>query len=74
MRPAELEDLFLQALSEPIGIKVRTNDPIRLRQYLYNFRYKNPSPAYDSIVFKFPPEKDQLYLIRKEALNGSEEG
>lgn len=44
-------ELLYQALGEPFGLVLRTNDPNRLRQRLYQARVKLGDPKLDVLQF-----------------------
>ena len=71
MKKPELISLLTQASVSPLGLRLKTNDPVRLRQKLYAARRE--APEYSNLSFVIPavsPE-DTLYIVRKpETSNG----
>lgn len=55
------------ALSASIGIRLATNDSVRLRQNFYTLRRLHPDPRFHEI--KFIPQPDELWLVKKERIN-----
>lgn len=54
------------ALEQPLGIVLQTDNPERLRQKLYEIR-REMSPTFDNISFVISPTgpQDQLWLVKK---------
>lgn len=65
-----MSSLFLgylyDALAQPKGLVILTDDPERLRQKLYEIRRAN-APTFDDISFVISPTNpsDQLWLVKK---------
>ena len=71
MKKPELISLLTQACVTPLGIKVSTNDPNRLRQRLYAMRRGNPEFAHLSFLVPAASPEDTLYiLVKSETPNG----
>ena len=61
----EYEALLYEAISEPLGVIVRCNDPMLLRQKLYVAR--RTDPAFECLSFVESPTASttELYIVRK---------
>lgn len=59
------------ALAKPLGLKVLTDDPERLRQRLYALRKEN-APTFDDLSFIISPTNpsDQLWIVKKHPQPG----
>lgn len=67
--PSELLELMYAALREPLGLKVMTNDPDRLRQKLYQARNKSGDPQLLALTFsasRIKPDSELLIIRRKK--------
>lgn len=73
----EFQSHLDMALAEEIGIKIQTDDPARLKARYFNVQFrarKKGDFTYEALTFCFPPERDYLWIIKKEALNGHKAG
>ena len=58
--------LLDEALSQPDGVKIGTNDADGLRRRLYILR-KEHRPKYDGLMLRISPEDhNELWIMRKE--------
>jgi hypothetical protein len=55
------------ALESDIGIAVRTNNPTKARQAIYNFRKELGDTIYEDIQIRVSPDntENELWLIRR---------
>lgn len=69
----DLNSLLLRASECEVGLIVRTNDPRLLRNKLYAVKREFPSFASISIVQPPINPESTLWLVNKEAKNGTAE-
>lgn len=62
-----LTEFLYQALAEPIGLVLRTSDPVRARQQLYQARQAAQDPSLDCIQIRMSPFPDGDLVLCKGA-------
>lgn len=67
MKKPELIMLLTRACQQPLGVKVRSSDPNKLRARLYAVRKNQPEFAHLSFVVPAAEATDTLLIIVKEA-------
>ena len=60
-----MKELLVEALSSPLGIKVKTSDPLKLRQQLYVLRSGDPDCLCLSFVVSPSNPDDELWIVRR---------
>ena len=65
-----LLDLWLSALSEPLGLSISTSDRKLLRQQLYEVRARAKNPDLERISIIFPEKEGELWLVKRDADGG----
>lgn len=61
-------DLLYEALSQPFGVALATNDLEKARQKLYRLRQGAKDPDLDCLAFvQSPTDPLQLWIVRKNA-------
>lgn len=73
--PSELLELMYAALREPLGLKVATNDPDRLRKKLYQARARSNDPNLMILTFSASRTRpnSELLIIRRKKLEEFED-
>lgn len=67
-RTLALQSLLADALSEPLGLVLRTNDPARARQQLYSARAQSSDPSFAQLQIRIWPGPDgDLVIVKGEA-------
>lgn len=64
---AELLATWYEALADPLGLCISTDDRQKLRQFLYNARTESQDDRLRELVIIFPVEPDVLWIAHKDA-------
>ena len=65
---AELRVLWEKALAEPIGLCIKTDDRVLLRQHLYNCRAEMDREELRALSVSLSPKvDDEIWIVKRDA-------